>query len=122
MRGASSMSEMMDLKEAIESLRQGQARILGLLLGQHDTTKEWFTPTEFGEAIGRSPYTVRSWIKQGCLTGRKREVGRGSRFEWEIHRSELEKYLNHGRNKQVNELVQFDSVESNERYHNEMAR
>lgn len=87
------------LQDAIETLVRGQSRILDLLTGRCDQAKEWFTPTEFAEAIGRSPYTIRSWLKQGRVNGRKRPVGRGSRFEWEIHRSELEYYKNHGRNK-----------------------
>ena len=54
-----------------------------------------------GKAIGRSPYTVRSWLNQCRLKGRKRSVGRGKNLEWEIHKSELDHYKNHGRKKQV---------------------
>lgn len=86
---------------AIEALMDGQSRILELLSSQPEAAQQWYTPTEFAKAIGRSPYTVRSWLNQCRLKGRKRSVGRGKNLEWEIHKSELDHYKNHGRKKQV---------------------
>lgn len=90
-------ADIRSILSAIASLQSGQTQILELLSNQSANIQEWFTPAEFAKAIGRSPYTVRCWLKDGRIIGQKRTVGRGNRLEWEIPRAELLRFRNHGR-------------------------
>ncbi|MEZ6048765.1 MAG: helix-turn-helix domain-containing protein [Planctomycetaceae bacterium] len=59
-------------------------------------SKEFFTPTEVAEMLGKSSYTVREWCRFGRIEARKRPIGRGDALEWEITASEIERFKNHG--------------------------
>jgi hypothetical protein len=58
--------------------------------------REWFSPEEVGRMIGRSAYTVRQWARLGRIAARKRSCGRGRSLAWEVHLSEIARYLDHG--------------------------
>lgn len=58
--------------------------------------KEWFSPNEAADHLGKKPYTVREWCRLGRIKARKRPTGRGDAVEWEIAAEEIDRYKNHG--------------------------
>ena len=58
--------------------------------------KEWYTPVEVAELLGKKPYTVREWCRLRRINARKRPGGRGEAAEWEVSAEEIERYKNHG--------------------------
>ncbi|QDT91723.1 MerR family transcriptional regulator [Gimesia algae] len=65
-------------------------------LGQHKTVKEWYSPKEVAELLGKVPFTVQEWCRLGRVNARKRPTGRGDAKEWEISREEVDRITNHG--------------------------
>ena len=60
------------------------------------TFKDWYSPLEIAEILGKKPYTVREWCRLQRVEARKRPTGRGDADEWEISHDELERIKNHG--------------------------
>lgn len=60
------------------------------------TQKEWYSPSEVAELLGKAPFTVREWCRLGRVKVRKRPTGRGDAKEWEISLEEVERIRNHG--------------------------
>jgi hypothetical protein len=90
-------------------LEAGQKRIENLLVdilavatvvrdrtNSQTHTKEWYTPAEVADILGKRPYTVREWCRLQRINARKRPAGRGEADEWEVSADEIERYRNHG--------------------------
>ena len=60
------------------------------------TPREWYSPQEVAQLIGRAAYTVREWCRLKRISARKRPCGRGRYLGWEISSEALWQYLNHG--------------------------
>ena len=60
------------------------------------TFKDWYSPVEVAEILGKKPYTVREWCRLQRVEARKRPTGRGDADEWEISHDELDRIKNHG--------------------------
>ena len=58
--------------------------------------KQWYSPAEVADILGRSHYTVREWCRMQRINARKRRTGRGGAKEWEISSEEVERIKNHG--------------------------
>ena len=58
--------------------------------------KDWYSVEEVAERVGRTPYQVREWLREGRMNGVKRAGGRGKHKEWQVEHAELDRYLNHG--------------------------
>lgn len=71
------------------------AELRDLLVGQR-TIKDWYSPDEVAEILGKQPYTVREWCRYMRINARKRPTGRGDAKEWEISRDEVERIKCHG--------------------------
>ena len=54
--------------------------------------KEWYSTAEVARVLNRAEYTVREWCREGRVTARKTENGRG----WLISHEELDRLRNHG--------------------------
>ena len=60
------------------------------------TFKDWYSPVEVAEILGKKPYPVREWCRLQRVEARKRPTGRGDADEWEISHDELDRIKNHG--------------------------
>ena len=58
--------------------------------------REWFSPQEVAEMVGKDVCTIRDWCRLGRIDARKRDCGRGSHRAWEIHAEAIWQYLEHG--------------------------
>jgi hypothetical protein len=58
--------------------------------------KQWFTPAEMAEEVGKAEFTVREWCRLGRIRAEKRACGRGDNREWMISVEEVQRYMNHG--------------------------
>ena len=102
-----------DRLERLEAVLDGIAAILTRVQEQQDATtatltelrdfivtqrtiKDWYSPVEVGEILGKKQYTVREWCRLQRVKARKRPTGRGDADEWEISHDELERIKNHG--------------------------
>ena len=61
-----------------------------------DLRKEWYTPAEFAEVVGKTRYTVSEWCRLERVNATKAESGRGRSREWRISHEELERYRQSG--------------------------
>jgi hypothetical protein len=82
------LSELQNVLNAVEGVREE--------VSQSTVPKEWYSPTEVAELLGKAPFTVREWCRHGRVNVRKRPTGRGDAKEWEISRDEVERIRNHG--------------------------
>jgi hypothetical protein len=102
-----------DRLERLEAVLDGIAAILIRVQEQQDaatamltelrdfvvtqrTIKNWYSPVEVAEILGKKPYTVREWCRLQRVKARKRPTGRGDADEWEISHDELERIKNNG--------------------------
>jgi hypothetical protein len=83
-----------DLAEKVSRLESALESILGPCRPLRP--KAWYSTGELARLIGRRPFTVREWCRNGRLNARKRPSGRGDSCEWEIGDDELTRYLHHG--------------------------
>ena len=84
-----------ELLERLERLETRTARILELLEKQ-EQKKEWYTPAEFGEVVGKAPFTVQTWCRTKRIRAEKSVQQYGRQQEWRISHEELLRYRNHG--------------------------
>ena len=82
-------SDAMSNDELLQRLTRIEAA-LGTLLAQR-TLKEYYTPAEVGELLGKSEFTVREWCRLSRVHADKRACGRGNSQEWMISHAELER-------------------------------
>lgn len=80
-----------------------QVATLGVLLSRvHDlvtakvVAKEFYTTAEAAGVLGKRPYTVREWCRQGRVNAIKTYCGRGEGEEWRIPHDELTRIQNEG--------------------------
>lgn len=89
------VNRLYEIEQRIEQLIQSQNEIQELLLDK-TTRKEFYSPAEVAEIVGKKPLTVREWCRLKRINARKRPIGRGDTDEWEISHEEIERYKNHG--------------------------
>lgn len=66
------------------------------LIKDQRTIKDWYSVNEVAAIVKRAAWTVREWCRDGRIDARKRETGRGDTLDWEIPRTGLEHYREHG--------------------------
>ena len=57
--------------------------------------RQWFTPAEVANELGKAEFTVREWCRNGRMLASKTGE-RGGVGEWRIHRDEIARYLDEG--------------------------
>lgn len=83
--------------EGIQNLSVAIREVRQLLEG---TRKDFYTAEEVAEITGRSAYTVRRWLKENRLTGRKVE-GSGTKGKWLVARDDLNRLVAAGRGDRI---------------------
>jgi hypothetical protein len=79
-------------------LREKLDRIEAMLavLVERQQGREWYTTRQFGQAVGKSEFTIREYCRLGRLKAGKRQSGRGAYPQWVLSHSELERYQREG--------------------------
>jgi hypothetical protein len=83
------------LQEQQVAIAHGLTELRDMTVEQR-TIKDWYSPEEVAEILGKRPYTVREWCRWQRVNARKRPTGRGDAKEWEISHEELERIKSHG--------------------------
>lgn len=65
-------------------------------IASQQPAKEWYSTDEVARILGRAPFTVREWCRNGRVRASKRDCGRGSAKEWIIDQQELRRIQNEG--------------------------
>jgi hypothetical protein len=60
------------------------------------TVKEFYTPGEVADLLGKARYTVREWCRLGRINAHKGTARFGSETDWRISHEELIRYQNEG--------------------------
>ena len=63
---------------------------------ERQQVKEYYDVEEFARLIGKAPFTVREYCRNGRLHGEKRNSGRGKYQAWVIRHEELLRYQKEG--------------------------
>jgi hypothetical protein len=58
-------------------------------LARQRATKDWYEIEEAAALLGRAPFTVREWCRQGRVNAEKKNSGRGPYQSWVISNAEL---------------------------------
>ena len=83
------------LSQIAEGVRRLDERLSELDRKLSPATKQYLAVEEFAQLVGRSPYTVRAWLKSGKIRG-ERVTGSGPRGRWLIPRDQLKVIVNSG--------------------------
>lgn len=70
-------------------------QLFGLLTGPRED-RQSYTVEEVAEKVGKRPYTVREWCREGRINATKRVERRGGAELWSISAAELTRYRNEG--------------------------
>jgi hypothetical protein len=84
--------------EIINRLDRLDERISQLceLLACQRTIRDYYTPEEAAEVLGKAPFTVREWCRCGRVRAKKRGSGRGKYQGWVISHEELKRFQREG--------------------------
>ena len=95
---SASISEVTEMSEAFSEVLERLERIEMVLeqLRNQKMVKDWYTPAEAAELVGKAEFTVREWCRLERIAAKKRPCGRGDSQEWMISHAELQRYLNEG--------------------------
>ena len=85
------MSETIEILQRLERMET----LLAVLV-ERQQVREWYTTSEFANAIGKAEFTVRENLRLGRLRGEKRQNGRGAHQQWVLSHAELERYRRNG--------------------------
>jgi hypothetical protein len=58
--------------------------------------REWYTTRQFGQAVGKSEFTIREYCRRGRIQAEKKQSGRGAHTSWAISHAELQRYQRDG--------------------------
>jgi hypothetical protein len=82
------IQEVMGRLERIETILE--------ILSRQRTVKEFYTTEEIATIMGKAPFTVREWCRQGRVVASKRDSGRGTFKEWIVSHDELMRLQSQG--------------------------
>lgn len=66
------------------------------LVAAKTVVKELYTTAEVARILGKRPYTVREWCRNGRVHAVKSRAGRGDEEEWRVSHEELTRIQNEG--------------------------
>ncbi len=86
--------------EETASLQANLDRIEGLLAellaAKRVEEREFLSVEEVAALVGRSPYQIRAWARDGRIGAEKAAEGRGPHQSWRIPREALQEYRDRG--------------------------
>lgn len=83
------------INETHSMLRRIEERLLEQTEAQPSQSREWFTPAEVANQLGKAEFTVREWCRNHRILASK-TGDRGGVGDWRIHRDEVTRYRNEG--------------------------
>lgn len=84
------------LNEQVGQLLTAKNSIASTASSQLEDGRAWYSTEEAATLLGKAPFTVRAWCRNGRIEARKREAGRGKWGEWEVSAEEIARYRDHG--------------------------
>jgi excisionase family DNA binding protein len=87
-----------------EELKAIHARLIDLAERLSKRTKNLFTVEEVADLTGRTPFTIRRWIKMGRLQAQRLREG-GPKGRLLIPREELEHLISQGKGTNIPETI-----------------
>ena len=82
------------MQEIIERLERIESQLSALI--EQRQVQDWYDTKTAAEILGKSPYTVREWCRQGRILAEKRPCGRGHSKDWMISHAELMRIKSEG--------------------------
>lgn len=80
--------------EVLERLRRIEDMLQAL--ANQKPQKERYSIEEVASVLGKAPYTVREWARNGRINADKRTCGRGRNKDWVVSATELARIMNDG--------------------------
>ncbi len=78
----------------LERLNRIEAKLETLI--EKRARKDRYSVEEAAAILGKAPFTVREWARNGRIRAEKRACGRGRTQEWSIDHEELQRIQNDG--------------------------
>jgi len=88
-----------ELKSSVDDLRSQLAAVHAAIQPQHAAPtelREWYSVEEVAAQLGRRPYTVREWCRNGQINAAKKAERRGGATLWMISAQEVARYRDEG--------------------------
>lgn len=79
----------------LDRLDERIARLCDLLACQR-TIRDYYSPEEAAEVLGKAPFTVREWCRLGRIRAIKKASGRGMHAGWAVPHDEILRYQREG--------------------------
>jgi hypothetical protein len=88
-------------KECVMTAEEIGARLAKMeemlsVLVERQSAKDFYEIDEFAKLVGKAPFTVREWARQGRIHAEKRKSGRGAFAAWVISHEEWTRYQREG--------------------------
>lgn len=74
----------------LSEIRGLLAEVRDFLLSQR-VVRDYYSTEQAAQILGKAPWTVREWCRQGRVHAEKRRSGRGRALDWAIFHAELQR-------------------------------
>jgi hypothetical protein len=103
-QNGSSSTQVELAEELINAIQEVREAVFDIRERFTATRKSLYTVEEFAAVVGRAPYTIRRWIKTGCLRA-ERVMGTGPRGRLLIPGEEIKRLIRSGKGAGISELL-----------------
>ena len=81
----------MKLRERLDRIEAALATLV-----ERQTTREWYSIEDVAKLLGKAPFTVREWARNGRINAEKQCSGRGKFQAWVVSHVELQRIHREG--------------------------